>query len=493
MSLPSRPSTAGRKPTKSVLDQETIHSLHRVIFGHEQREVPPAWHGGFAFRDGGMSCGLRQREGGPCGVLAAVQAFVLREVYSSAPDTAVNPNAVPREAASEALVRALGNMIWAARVGRAASVVSCKTKTLPELRAAAGELTVTTANSAADVVGVVRSCIGSYRSADGPGLMLLLYSVTLTRGIAMVTRDADFPSSLIMPNGYCAQELVNLLLIGRAHSNVFDGERRVGSSLESGSGGDADDGCRLRGVPRKAAVGFLTLFEKQQYGDHDRELIVVGSNYKRPTLPFYVVQSESHYSVLWAAAAGETPPDEIMDDESDVLPGDPDPHSEGYEPPDDDERPSHLPRDGAIDLYYFDQMAERDDAVRLTLRRRLTPDPNSAAPPLELVILSRWPAAQVPHARILPPPPHPASCPHRLSRLIAYPAAHPTTHLAAHPTAHTWPHTPGRTPATSQRTRTPRAPAIPCAPAHRAHSHLRVHSHLLVLVQVDWNGEEVIL
>ena len=90
--------------------------------------------------------------------------------------------------------------------------------------------------------------------------------------------------------------------MGRAHSNVFDGERRVGSSAESaaGGGGDADDGCRLRGIPRRAPVGFLTLFERQQYGERDRELITVGSHYKRPLAPIYVVQSESHYSVLWA-------------------------------------------------------------------------------------------------------------------------------------------------------------------------------------------------
>jgi len=49
---------------------------------------------------------------------------------------------------------------------------------------------------------------------------------------------------------------------------------------------------------------------------------------------------------------------------------------------------------------YFDQMAERDNAVRLTIRRRdpsnpLPPDCSTALPPLENVILTRWPDAEI--------------------------------------------------------------------------------------------------
>ena len=394
-----RPSTAGRRMQVSTLDQDTIGNIHTVIFGNQNMEFPPAWQGGFAYREDGMLCGLRQREGGPCGVIAAVQAFVLREVYAASEAEGVeriDPNTVPREVAGDALVRALAHIIWAARVGRVASVVNCKTARLPQLRSAAGELTATQCGSQADVTSCVRASIGSYRSPDGPGIALLLYSVTLTRGIAMVGRDADFPSSLIMGNGYCAQELVNLLIVGRAHSNVFNGEQRVGSSAESGAaGGDADDGCRLRGIPRRAPVGFLTLFEKQQYGERDRELITVGSNYKRPMYHIFVVQSESHYSVLWGAMPSILPP-EVLEEGESRLPGDPDPSDEGYEEEDEEDRPKPLGSGECFDLYYFDQMAERNDAVRLTISRAGAGGLDYGnAPPLELVILSRWPGAAV--------------------------------------------------------------------------------------------------
>jgi hypothetical protein len=369
----------------TTVDMETLGSLHRVLLGHEQREMPAPWRCGFAFRDAGMLCGLRQREGGPCGVFAAVQAYVLRELLAraEAEGTPFEPQAISRAQAGEALLAALTQIIWAARVGRLATVVSCKLPQLPELRAAADELSATQCSSAAEVGGCLRGCLGAYTRPDGAGVALLLYSLCLTRGIAMVGRDADFPSPLIGVNGYCSQELVNLLLIGRAHSNVFDGEQSVGGD-EGGEGG-----VRLRGVPRRAPVGFLTLFERQ---GAEGTLLTVGAHYKRPLAAVFVVQSESHYSVLWAPRG--TPPDLPVEPGA-LLAGDPEPDPAGN---DDELEPSVELADGAaFDLCYFDQMAERDDAVRLTVTRNPAATMTGAAhvAPLESVILTRWPAAQI--------------------------------------------------------------------------------------------------
>ena len=52
--------------------------------------------------------------------------------------------------------------------------------------------------------------------------------------------------------------------------------------------------------------------------------------------------------------------------------------------------------DGAFDLMYFDQMAEANEPTRLTLRRRpdnAPPPDYHLVPPLENVLLTRWPAA----------------------------------------------------------------------------------------------------
>ena len=88
------------------------------------------------------------------------------------------------------------------------------------------------------------------------------------------------------------------------------------------------------------------------------------SHYKRPCTPVFVVQSESHYSVLWAH--GGTPPD-LPWAPSDRLAGDPDP-AEAEEEAADEEPPPPQLADGA--------------------------EPEHVAP-LEAVIKTRWPAALI--------------------------------------------------------------------------------------------------
>jgi len=207
-------------------DQETLLTLHRALFGAE-RDFPAAWaRQGFAFRDKGLLCGLRQHAGGPCGVIAAVQALVMRRLALAGSGAGTDALSASREAAAAALMESLAGIIWSARVGRTAQVAMCKTQELPPMREAAEHVWVTECKSEPDVLQALQTAAGSYVRPQGGGVPLLLYSVLLTRGIAMVARDADYPASLILPNGYCSQELVNLLLVGRAFSNVFDGEVR---------------------------------------------------------------------------------------------------------------------------------------------------------------------------------------------------------------------------------------------------------------------------
>ena len=447
----SRPasSTGARAAKTSTLDSATLAKLHGVLLGHETRDFPAPWRSGFTFRERGLLCGLRQREGGPCGVLAVVQAFVLRELLRGSDGADARPLLdCSREEAGAALVAALSHIIWSARVGRLATVAGCRSAELPPLHAAAGELSVSQCSGAAEVSAAVRANIGAYIRADGPGVPLLLYSLALTRGLAMVAKDADFPTALIGANGYCSQELVNLLLLGRAHSNVFDGERSVGGD-EPAAGGDGvpsgaadengDGGFRLRGVPKRGLVGFLTLFERQvgarigaadppltrpspsprtaahrrpphpdpppppprlpSQSYNDFPLLEVGSRLKRPLSPIFVVQSESHYSVLWAC--GPTPPDALPPSVY-RLAGDPDELDDEGDDDDDGRWAEYggrrqLAEGEAFDLYYFDQMGERDEPVRLTLRRDdyAVDGAGASGSPLELVVLTRWPAASI--------------------------------------------------------------------------------------------------
>lgn len=351
--MQQRPASAASARGARAVDQESVLAMHRVLFSSE-REFPCAWaRQGFTLRGGSFACGLKQHQGGPCGVLAVVQAMLVRHISVG------GVLAASSEAAASRLIDSLAGIVWSARVGRLATVVSCRAPELPPMREAGDHLVQTSCRSEEEVRGAIQAAAGAYTRPSGGGVALLLYSMLLTRGLAMVARDADFPSPLVLPNGYCAQELVNFLLCGRAYSNVFDGERVVG---EDGDGSPT----RLRGIPRPVPVGFLTLFERQgsllpalSGGDSAEGCVTVGSHLKQPEHPVYVIQSEAHYSVLWLAS--DAPPELDVADTFDVL--------------------------------YFDQLAEAEHPTRLTLRRGHSPP--SHPPPLESVLLTRWPAAAV--------------------------------------------------------------------------------------------------
>lgn len=77
------------------------------------------------------------------------------------------------------------------------------------------------------------------------------------------------------------QEIVNLLLSGRAVANVFDGRMDLGG------------GMFVNGISSTVEVGFLTLLESLNF-------CKVGQFLKSPKWPIWVVGSESHYTVLFA-------------------------------------------------------------------------------------------------------------------------------------------------------------------------------------------------
>lgn len=58
---------------------------------------------------------------------------------------------------------------------------------------------------------------------------------------------------LINEHGYASQELINTMLVGRASSNVHNGDRDMG------------EGLILKGIPDQSEIGFLTFFEHFGY------------------------------------------------------------------------------------------------------------------------------------------------------------------------------------------------------------------------------------
>ena len=86
---------------------------------------------------------------------------------------------------------------------------------------------------------------------------------------------------LINEYGYASQELLNTMLVGRAASNVHDGDKDMG------------DNFILKGISRQSEIGFLTFFEHYGY-------FQVGKWLKQPLVPIWIVCSESHYTVMFS-------------------------------------------------------------------------------------------------------------------------------------------------------------------------------------------------
>lgn len=114
------------------------------------------------------------------------------------------------------------------------------------------------------------------------GILLYLYSVLFTKGIENVLNEiSDTSEPLIHSSfGYGSQSLINLMLTGRAVQHVFDNDQDIG-------------GLKLKGIDRQSEIGFITLMEQLRY-------CTVGSFYKNPKNPIWVIGSETHLTVLFS-------------------------------------------------------------------------------------------------------------------------------------------------------------------------------------------------
>ncbi|OQS00966.1 hypothetical protein ACHHYP_02052 [Achlya hypogyna] len=328
------PSTANGRAVGSA----EMASIRQLLFGAAKKSLTPHWTAqGFPFASA-PGYGIVQHEGGPCGVMAVVQAYMLRSLFSNAPGSWQNPTP---DQLSRALVDALAHIIWQAGDDKGCCVaLQGAQRTMDQVR-------VSTLASRAAARDFIERNAAEFAEARGFGVVLLVLSVLLTRGPATVAADMDAPDgatpTLIGAHDYCTQEIVNLLLVGYACSNVFDGTQDLG------------DGLVLRGIAHQGPVGFLTLFEAYEY-------MVVGDHLKTPATPIWVVCSESHYSTLFA----------------------------------DPDAPAAVP----VELLYYDGLANQDEPIRLSvdpagLAAPEKPDAHALTPPLDLVIRTKWPRATV--------------------------------------------------------------------------------------------------
>jgi len=114
------------------------------------------------------------------------------------------------------------------------------------------------------------------------GVLLFLYSVVLTRGLDDIRNEMEDPSESLIDglHGHGSQSLINLMLTGRAVSNVWDNDKQV-------------TGLTLQGIRGQSTVGFLTQLEHLRYCE-------VGWYLKNPCFPVWLLGSETHLTVLFS-------------------------------------------------------------------------------------------------------------------------------------------------------------------------------------------------
>ncbi|XP_051149952.1 uncharacterized protein LOC127264455 [Andrographis paniculata] len=304
--------------------------LFLLIFGNTvSKEVLAQWcNQGIRFStDPETSMGLVQHEGGPCGVLAAIQAFVLkyllffpeesdiaalnmsssvsvRRVPKSEPVAADIFSSLSEEKRSRALVRSMSEILFTCGHDEKARIVSLniiddsliKSINRSEDEVIASVLGGVSIESGSDLQKFLRvdtytSWTTAFRKLEAMlpifrsrlGALIFLISALLSRGVDNVKEDRDDPSQPLVtaPFGHASQEIVNLLLSGSAVANVFDGRMDLGG------------GMFVKGISTIVEVGFLTLLESLNF-------CKVGQYLKCPRWPIWVVGSESHYTVLFA-------------------------------------------------------------------------------------------------------------------------------------------------------------------------------------------------
>nr|XP_034985719.1 probable ubiquitin carboxyl-terminal hydrolase MINDY-4 [Zootoca vivipara] len=297
--------------------------------------------------------------GGPCGVLAVVQAFLLRHLIFG--DSSRNSDTckclqVSAAARTQCLTLAIAGILWCGGGRRKATVALCTgtQQFTPVGKYKADGILETlmlhVATSYEDLLGFLQQNIHQFEA--GPyGCILLTLSAILSRSIDQVRGDFDvITNQLIGAHGYCTQELVNLLLTGQAVSNVFNDVME----LDSGNGNIT----LLKGVSGRSDIGVLSLFEHYN-------ICQVGCYLKTPKFPIWVVCSESHFSVLFCLR-------------KDLL--------------------ADWKTERRFDLYYYDGLANQQDDIRLTIdtsQPYIEGKDDDLIPPLEHCIRTKWKGAVV--------------------------------------------------------------------------------------------------
>lgn len=279
----------------TVLSSHTLNDLKKLVWGAELRaDVFDRWCQGFVFSEF-ESTALVQHEGGPCAVIAPVQAFLLKNAIFHLETW----REVHEEQSRLLLIAALKDILC--QCSQECFLLACCATEVNEINSEPVEnnsnsedtdgkieteayfhssIRVVELNSCEELEIAVKEKAESFKEPFG--VLLFLYSVLLTKGIDQIKNEKEDPNQPLIDgtHGHGSQSLINLLLTGRAVSNVWDNDKDV-------------SGLKLLGITRQPVVGFLTLLEHLRFCE-------VGYFLKCPQFPIWILGSETHLTVLFS-------------------------------------------------------------------------------------------------------------------------------------------------------------------------------------------------
>ncbi|XP_060534262.1 ubiquitin carboxyl-terminal hydrolase MINDY-3 homolog [Cylas formicarius] len=278
----------------SVVDQELL-ALRNLLWGAEiKHDIFRRWSQGFYFSTNEKSA-LEQAEGGPCAILAPVQAFIIKNLLLEYNGLLFREKVGP-DVQTKILVNALSEILGQCNNGNFCVVhLENVSDSSTELNGDKNEnielsepldpnqfhtdLEVLCFQTLAEVT---KYYFDNIKKLNGRfGVLLFLYSVILSRGLQQVKSECDSQEPLIDETyGYGSQSLINLMITGRASTYVWDHYQDVG-------------GLKLKGIEKQSQVGFITIMEYHRF-------CTVGSFYKNPIHPVWVLASDTHLTVLFS-------------------------------------------------------------------------------------------------------------------------------------------------------------------------------------------------
>ncbi|KAG4065491.1 hypothetical protein HA402_009052 [Bradysia odoriphaga] len=302
-------------------DEQELKDIRLLLWGPNiNLDIFRRWSQGFEFSQYEPSA-LIQKEGGPCGVIAPVQAFLLKILLMDTPGHSFSD--LTTDKCKTLLVQAFCNILQKCKehkfrivtlpdpeVGKevleedalddydkdvGASSEDAKMNSLVSFEWSPEEFHERLSVCSLDNIDEVEKYYAkNFETISGQyGVLLFMYTVFLTKTVENIISELLDTSEPLIHNtyGYASQGLINLMLTGQAVAHVWDHDKDVG-------------GLKLRGLSQQPDIGFITLMEQMRY-------CTVGSFYKNPKNPVWIMGSETHLTVLFSnekrLVSAETP------------------------------------------------------------------------------------------------------------------------------------------------------------------------------------------